>query len=102
MGQVHQNARSIVVVPAPCRPDAADVAERYVMGTLPEANAAVFEEHLLLCDACRAAVEQADVYVRAMRGTGREISESSASHFSPARSQMLLSPCPLCRQGIVA
>ena len=36
------------------------------MDTLPEADAEAFSEHLLICAACRAAVEQADIYIRAM------------------------------------
>ncbi len=36
------------------------------MDTLAEADAEAFSEHLLICAKCRAAVEQADIYVRAM------------------------------------
>ena len=43
------------------------VAEAYVMNTLARADAAVFEEHLLVCSRCRAAVEDAEHYVRAMK-----------------------------------
>jgi hypothetical protein len=37
------------------------------MNTLARADAAVFEEHLLVCSRCRAAVEDAEHYVRAMK-----------------------------------
>ena len=43
------------------------IAEAYVMNTLPSADAAVVEEHLLVCSRCRAAVEDAEHYVRAMK-----------------------------------
>jgi hypothetical protein len=43
------------------------IAEAYVMNTLARADAAVFEEHLLVCSRCRAAVEDAEHYVRAMK-----------------------------------
>ena len=43
------------------------IAEAYVMNTLARADAAVFEEHLLVCGRCRAAVEDAEHYVRAMK-----------------------------------
>jgi hypothetical protein len=43
------------------------IAEAYVMNTLARADAAVFEEHLLVCSGCRAAVEDAEHYVRAMK-----------------------------------
>ena len=56
-----------------CPADAEDVAERYVMESLPDADAAAFEERLLICAACRSAVEEADAYVRAMR--------AAAAHF---------------------
>jgi hypothetical protein len=43
------------------------IAESYVMNTLARADAAVFEEHLLVCSRCRAAVEDAEQYVRSMK-----------------------------------
>ena len=43
------------------------IAEAYVMNTLGRADAAVFEEHLLVCSRCRAAIEDAEHYVRAMK-----------------------------------
>jgi hypothetical protein len=42
-------------------------AEACVMNTLARADAAVFEEHLLVCSRCRAAVEDAERYIRAMK-----------------------------------
>ena len=43
------------------------IAEAYVMNTLARADAAVFEEHLLVCSRCRVAVEDAEHYIRAMK-----------------------------------
>jgi predicted anti-sigma-YlaC factor YlaD len=43
------------------------IAEAYVMNTLARVDAAVYEEHLLTCDRCRAAVEDAEHYVRTMK-----------------------------------
>jgi hypothetical protein len=41
--------------------------ERYSMGSLAEEAAAEVEEHLLLCEACRTRVTEADAYIRAMK-----------------------------------
>jgi hypothetical protein len=38
------------------------------MYTLDAADAAAFEEHLLVCSECRETVEATQAYVRAMRG----------------------------------
>ena len=43
------------------------------MDELPKADAAAFEEHLLVCAGCRTAVEDADKYVRAMREAARRL-----------------------------
>ena len=63
------------VAPAPnrCPADAEEIAESYIMGTLPDDDAAAFEEHLLVCGRCMAAVEAAEEYVRAMSGAAREL-----------------------------
>jgi len=50
-----------------CPAEVEEVAERYVMDPLPDADAAAFEEHLLTCAACRVAVEHTEVFVGAMR-----------------------------------
>jgi anti-sigma factor RsiW len=51
----------------PCPDDPDDVAEAYCMGALDPADAAAFEEHLLVCDECRATVDAVTEYVRAIR-----------------------------------
>jgi hypothetical protein len=50
-----------------CPADLSEIAEAFVMSRLDPADAAVFDEHLLICSRCVAAVEDADKYVRAMR-----------------------------------
>jgi hypothetical protein len=54
------------------------------MGTLAEADAAGFEEHLVVCARCLAVVEATDVFVRAIRSAARELrwrpGEISAHH----------------------
>lgn len=61
------------MAPAPnrCPADPEEVAEAYIMGTLADADAVAFDEHLLVCGPCIAAVEAADV--RAMRDAAREL-----------------------------
>ena len=50
-----------------CPVELSEIAEAYVMNTLGRASAVAFEEHLLMCSRCVAAVEDADRYVRAVR-----------------------------------
>jgi anti-sigma factor RsiW len=45
----------------------AEVAEKYSLGNLSAAKVAEIEEHLLICEACRQAVDASDEYVAAMR-----------------------------------
>jgi hypothetical protein len=54
------------------------VAEAYVMNTLARADTTVFEEHLLVCIRCRAAVEDAEHYVRAMKIAAQRLRTSKA------------------------
>lgn len=63
------------MAPAPnrCPADPEEVAEGYIMRTLADADAAAFEEHLLVCGRCMAAVDATDGYVRAMRDAAREL-----------------------------
>ncbi len=46
---------------------AEDALERYSMGTLPDADAEVLEEHLLVCAPCQNRLDEMDRYVRAIR-----------------------------------
>jgi hypothetical protein len=59
----------------PAKPE--EVAEAYVMETLDAADAAAFDEHLLVCDPCLAIVEAAYDYVRAMPRAGEQLRRDS-------------------------
>ena len=50
-----------------CPADLTAVAEAFVMNGLAPSDKARFEEHLLICERCIAAVEDADRYVRSVK-----------------------------------
>jgi Putative zinc-finger len=54
------------------------IAEAYVMNTLARADAAMFEEHLLVCSRCRVTVEDAEHYVRSMKIAAQRLRTSKA------------------------
>ena len=64
------NTMRLHATPCPAKPE--EVAEAYVMETLDTADAAAFDEHLLVCDKCLAIVEVTDEYVRAMRAAAEQ------------------------------
>jgi len=47
-----------------------------VLGHLTEPEQAVMEKHLLICEACRGRLDEAEAYAKAMR---RAIADSSAT-----------------------
>jgi len=47
--------------------------ERYSLGGLSAEESAPFDEHLLICERCRAEVEASDAFVAAMRGAARRL-----------------------------
>jgi anti-sigma factor RsiW len=49
-----------------------EFAESYVMGHLSPDQVVAFEEHYLTCDGCAFAVQQAILYVTAMRSAAAE------------------------------
>jgi anti-sigma factor RsiW len=57
--------------PNECPADLEEVAEVYVMGTLPEEQAIAFEEHYAACDTCATALYKTADYIDAMRGEAR-------------------------------
>jgi hypothetical protein len=59
----------------PAKPE--EVAESYVLETLDAADAAAFDEHLLVCDECLVIVEATYDYVRAMRSAGEQLRRDS-------------------------
>jgi hypothetical protein len=50
-----------------CPAQLSEIAEAYVMNTLDRAQAAAFADHLMTCNRCAAAAEDAEHYVRAMK-----------------------------------
>jgi hypothetical protein len=50
-----------------CPADLEEVAEAYYMDALDAADAAAFEEHLMVCDECLHIVEATEKYVRSLR-----------------------------------
>jgi len=56
-----------------CPADPEGVAEAYCMDTLDAADAAAFDEHLLVCDKCWGIVEAADECVRATRKAAKRL-----------------------------
>jgi anti-sigma factor RsiW len=42
--------------PDECPADLEEIAEAYIMGTLPEEQAIVFEDHYAACDTCATAL----------------------------------------------
>ena len=53
-----------------------DEIELYALGRLAEARVSTLEEHLLICEPCRARLEEMDEYVAAMRQALGEVKES--------------------------
>jgi hypothetical protein len=50
-----------------------DVLELYSLGRLQEPELSSAEQHLLLCQACRARLEATDAYVAAMRAALKDL-----------------------------
>ena len=61
--------------------------ERYAMATLPEAEAEVLEEHLLICPLCQERLTESDEYLRAMRSAASKLRRRDSSSW---RSRMEL------------
>ena len=55
-----------------------DDAESYVMETLPAAEPARIEEHLLICDECRQRLIEVEQYIAAMRAAAASLGGSGA------------------------
>jgi hypothetical protein len=54
-----------------------DEAERYLLGNSPEDEAAVLEEHLLVCPCCREQISNTDGYLCAMYDAAERLRETS-------------------------
>jgi anti-sigma factor RsiW len=60
--------------------------ERYSMGRLPEAEAGLLEEHLLICPACQNRLTETDNYVRALRAAALELLDKRSTDWrDPAK-----------------
>jgi hypothetical protein len=55
--------------------------ERYSMATLPEAEAAILEEHLLICPLCQERLTESDEYLRAMRSAASRLRAGESSNW---------------------
>jgi len=53
--------------------DSEDAAERYVLHRMSRVEKQTYQRHLTECEACAAAVEQAQVFADAMRGAALQI-----------------------------
>jgi hypothetical protein len=53
--------------------------ERYSVGTLPETEAEILEEHLLICPICQDRLAEIDEYVRAMRAAASKLRADDSS-----------------------
>jgi len=58
---------------SPCPADLEEIAEAYVMGSLPHDEVLAFEDHYAGCPACATVLQEAAVYVTAVRGAAREL-----------------------------
>ena len=54
-----------------CPQNIEEIAEAYVLGRLPDAEAAAFEEHYMACRDCADAALAAEQFVQAMRAAGQ-------------------------------
>jgi hypothetical protein len=57
----------------PCPADPEEVAELYVMDRLPADQVSAYEEHYIECAACATVLQDAAVYVTAMRAAAEEL-----------------------------
>ncbi len=64
--------------------------ERYSMATLPEAEAEILEEHLLICPLCQERLTESDEYLRAMRSAASKLRAENTSDSSSWRSRLEL------------
>jgi len=56
-----------------CPADPNETAEAYAFGTLVGPDALVFEEHLLVCERCRAALDSTEQYARTMHNASKRL-----------------------------
>ena len=66
----------------PAAPD--EIAEAYIMGTLPNEQAVAFEDHYVVCNSCATVLENASAYVDAIRTAGKILRPEPARAASSA------------------
>jgi hypothetical protein len=73
-----------------------DVLEQYSLGTLPEAEAELLEEHLLICQECRDRLEETDAFVDATRKAAQALEAGRSSSWDGLvrRLRWLAQPLP--------
>jgi hypothetical protein len=59
--------------PNECPADLQEVAEAYVMGTLPQEQAIAFEDHYVACDTCATALYKTADYVHTMHAAAKTL-----------------------------
>jgi hypothetical protein len=69
--------------PAPCPVNVREVAEAYLMRSLPEEEVEAFEVHYFVCAACVTVLQHTAEYVEAMRTASRTL-RSDAQHCKAA------------------
>lgn len=72
-GSAAAGRMSMGLRPDHCPADGDEAAAAYVADTMPKADAAALEEHMLICAGCRRAVEDAGKYGKAQRQATRRL-----------------------------
>lgn len=62
--------------------------DQYALGLIPEEEAAVFEEHLLICGSCQQRLAQNDAFVKAMQAASAEYVKESGHGWATRRAAM--------------
>ena len=60
---------------SPCPAEVEEIAENYVMGTLPGPEKVAFEEHYVGCNRCAKVLQHAAEYVETMRRAAKTVRE---------------------------
>jgi len=59
-----------------CPDDPEDMAERYLLRSLPAGEAECFEEHYMVCESCAEVLSAAEDYISSMRIAGLRLAKS--------------------------
>ena len=72
----------------PCPVNAQEVAEAYMMGSLPEEEVRAFEEHYFVCADCATMLQHTAEDVDAMRAAAGKLRSDAAPCFLQRRSRL--------------